>query len=1350
MTRGSNLRSGISKTIHLTERVTAVKKLFAFAPASLSEAAHTIFATLRLGISVPLRGAAMLALLCAGFSSAASAQTAHFTGAQSVVMWTSSNGDFSRVAVDTNGVVYIGLDLDNTVYTQTPAPGGGWTQGVVKFPNDQWVGNLTGVAVDIKGQVYIADAGANDEVLRLTPSGGAYTVKVVADYAANGLMSPGGLAVDTYGNVYIADSANSRVLKETWSAAGDTYAQTVVASLAHGGLGAPLAVAVEPVTGNPAHSQDVYIADTDNSRVLRETWNGSGYTPTVVADNASGGVTGPTGVAVDSYGNVYIANGSGGKVLMETPSGTGYVQTTADESPDFPANSGGYFNPPNDVAVDLDGNLYISTNYNVLELAPSGANFGAVNLYPADDPAATLVFSIDEGGSFSAVSLLNDGVVSDGDVTYGLNYLPNYAGPSGCAANYQYTAGSTCTAAVDFVPTLPGAQNGAVALYNASGTQVAAGYLEGVGVGAQSVVYPSTAPQTQVGTGLSLPTAVALDGAGNVYVADKGSNRVLVEKQVAGGYAITTIANGGSGALAGVAVDSGGNVYVLDSVFNKVIKESPEGAGYSQSVVVSEAASGLRNPAGIAVDGQGNLYIADTGNNRVVRETLANGAYTQSVVDAFNLKGPTGVAVDGAGNVYIADTGHGQYLKETPYPFTSQTGFGGAPGFFYKITYNYEGFTSPHGVAVDCVGNIYMADGEGDRVLMLANTGSGYTVSALPTTGLKDPWGLAVDQRGDLFLADYGNSRVVREDYSGEYGGLAMSFATTVVGQTSSDSPKSATVMNFGNVPLTIPAPAYGTNPATYSSDENSPSLNSFVLNSGAPGDCPLLTPSSTAATLAVGTGCVLRLSFSPVGVGNVGGDVQMNFAAKRYAEPQAWAYVSLSGTSIAPPTAATPTFAPPAGTYPAAQNVAIVDATKGAAIYYTTDGVTTPTSASAKYTGPIAVKSTETIQAIAIAPGYTNSAVATALYNIGVVSPSLISTVAGAGTGCAKQTDSLGDGCPATQALLSSPWGVAVDSSGNLYIADASHNLIRKVTASTGLIATVAGGGTGCAKQSDSIGDGCLATSASLNGPWGIAVDSKSNIYIGDSNNNRVREVAAATGIITTIAGGGTGCASQTNTLGDGCSGVNAELNFPWGVAVDSAFNVYIGDSSHQRIRMVTAATSVISTVAGGGTGCAKQTDSLGDGCPATSAILSNTQGVAVDKNRNIYIADAVNARVRKVTAATGFMSTVAGTGVAGYNGDFRAATSAELWGSNAVAVDSNGNLYIAEWANQRVREVNTTTGEIIPIAGTGTSGYNKDGIEAVHSELSNPQGVAVDKLGNVYIADTTNGRIRKVQAAH
>ena len=335
-------------------------------------------------------------------------------------------------------------------------------------------------------------------------------------------------------------------------------------------------------------------------------------------------------------------------------------------------------------------------------------------------------------------------------------------------------------------------------------------------------------------------------------------------------------------------------------------------------------------------------------------------------------------------------------------------------------------------------------------------------------------------------------------------------------------------------------------------------------------------------------------------------------------------------------------------------------------------------------------------------------------------VSGGTIATVAGTGS-CGYG----GDGGPATSASLKLPAGVAVDTSGNVYIADTRNCLVRKVTGGT--IATFAGTGS-CGSGG---GFGGAPTSTDLGRPTGLALDSVGDLYIADSNNCRIEKVSGGT--ITTVAGNVT---RQCGYSGDGGSALGASLGYPNAVALDSSGTLYIADTNNCRIRKVTGGT--ITTVAGNGL-CFY----TGDGGAATSAGLGDPFGVAVDGG-DLYLTDR-SCRVRKVSGGT--ITTVAGNGFCGYSGDGGDATSASLGDPTAVVVVSDGNLYITDQLNCRIRKV--SGGVITTVAGSGTCGFNGDGGAATNARLASPAGIALDGAGNLYVADTGDNRIREVTAA-
>ena len=720
-------------------------------------------------------------------------------------------------------------------------------------------------------------------------------------------------------------------------------------------------------------------------------------------------------------------------------------------------------------------------------------------------------------------------------------------------------------------------------------------------------------------------------------------------------YDISTVAGGGPNSLTAlkasigypdsIALDSAGNTYIADSYSSHIFKVDTSGSltvvagngthGYSgDGGPATSAAFGLFSPEGLAVDSSGNIFIADT-DNSVIREIVVSSGIIQTVAGSATL-----------GPGYSGDGG----------PATSAQ------------------LNDPFGIFVDGSGNILIADADncvirkvsGGNISTVAGNGAlqqpcGYAGDGGPATSaqLDVPEGVFVDSAGNIFIADSYNNFI--------------------------------RVVNAGTTPITIAGVTIAAG--------NIQTVAGSNYNSEGGTACGFANDGQTAVTaqLCAPTGVFVD------GAENIFIADTNNFAIREIAASTVDIITTVAGTL----------------------------GVEG----YSPDG-TAATSASLNYPGNILVD------------GSGNIFIAdTDNFVIRQVTAGNIQTVIGNNFLAYS-----GDGGTGLNGQLNYPGSVVVDGSGDIFIADSDSSVIREVMAS-GDIQTVAGNGTTCGLSTAACGDAGPATSAQLNNPYGLFLDASGNIFIADTENNRIRvvntgaaPVTIATivigpGDIATVAGAGT-----QGYAGDGAAALSAELFSPFGVFVDSTGNIFIADTDNHRIREVAAATGIITTVAGTGTQCSPSSSACGDGGAAISAQLADPDGLFVDSSGNIYIADTGDNRIRQVAASNGNVSTVAGTGNPGYAGDGAAAASAQLAGPSSVFVDVSGNIFIVDRENFVVREVLAGTGFIATVAGNNAQGFSGDGGQSTSAELNLPFGLFGDATGNLFIADTDNSRIRKL----
>jgi sugar lactone lactonase YvrE len=692
--------------------------------------------------------------------SAAQAQVA-FNGVPATI--DSGFNQPTGIAVDSTGNVYAIVFGGNQQLKETLQPDGTYVQSALgsgfAFP---W-----GVAVDANGNVFIPNTYAN-HVVELSPSGNSYTQ---ATLTADVGVGPAGIAIDASGNLYVSSPNNNSVFKETLS--GGVYTKSTVASgLGNGG---PYGVAVDA-------NGVVYIADNGDSEVLVETPSGGSYTQTTLGT----GVNKPTGVAVDAQGNVYISDSGNNRILKETLSGGSFTQSILNSTVTNPAS----------LAADAAGNIYVANDGggNFLELHIASVPFGS-QAVASTSSTISLPFTVSAGTTIGSVSVLTTGVT-------GKDFVD--AGSSTCTAQ-TYSTSTACVVNVHFKPIAPGQRRGAVVVADGSGDVLATVPLYGIGTGPQTAYTPATV--TTIATTISNPYGLAMDAAGDLFIADIDGGQVL--KISPGG--LHTVAATGMYKPTGLALDGAGNLWVADPGAHAVWEVTPAG-------VQTQPYTGLTNPFGLGFDGAGNLYFVDASLDHITR--ISPEGVQTPLGSGFNF--PAGVVVDNAGNAYVADVGNGIVHKITP------TGV---------MTSFATGLSQPANLAFDAAGNLYVTEFGNGQVVEITPGG---VQTTFVSAGI-NPFGIAIDGSGNLYYSD---SAAGTTTEIGRATPAALTFVNTPIGTTSTDSPRPVSVENIGNASLTFSS-------FTYPAD--------FPESSAAINDCSVSTP------LTAGSTCSLSVDFTPL-----------------------------------------------------------------------------------------------------------------------------------------------------------------------------------------------------------------------------------------------------------------------------------------------------------------------------------------------------------------------------------------------------------------------------------------------------------------------------------------------------
>ncbi|MGA3262653.1 MAG: hypothetical protein ABSC47_01250 [Terracidiphilus sp.] len=771
--------------------------------------------------------------------------------------------------------------------------------------------------------LYVADS-VNSRVVKIIVSPGAnFGVCTVVGMGGGSvtLNDPLGVAVNEYGDLFISDytagpdSHGMIVRIPGYTGGGQTIGvaydmmdehTTIEGGAVTTGVWYPARIAWD------LYDDELYIADTGNNRILaaRERWisgnGGNPWEPSLyfTGDWTPGVNNIPFGISVDSVGNVYFTDGYW-KAVYEVPHGTMTAYALNTENWYF----SGELEAPNGVYVDQWGSVYVSdTGYglvitNVGKVTDTDVGTGSVNFYhlPLNVDSMEwqmLMFYVEDGTTVASVSAFTGGSEFLDFTASNYDLGRYYCG--GFRANPYL--GNYCGVWVGFYPMAPGLRRGSVALYDASGNELANVPVFGFGSAPELEFYPAGygAAVSTGGAATLGPMQIALDGNSDMFVANSTGNNVVAVPPAGGAAQVIPATGDPSGATPsgpqqadGVALDGAGNVFISDHLGSQIWVANPRNS-YN---LIPLQIDGLHHtplvePMALNFDAAGNLYIADWGNNRVVEvsgiyPSGASGVFAghgsvvntggYSFANSDGTKSVTGVAVDPLENIYITDSVD-QAIVEAPQNMNQIDAIGyynnwsEYPGWPYVYFGSpAAGFSTPQGVASDGMGNIYVVDA-GYQIVSAANWNTGYglivgsinpispPIGVNPQTGIANLFGVTVDPQGNVFVPDYANNRIV-----GFYPTIppTLNFGSEYVGSTTAYGAP-VILANIGNETLTFQVPASGYNPSI--------SAN-FSLTSGE-GACPQIGSGGTAYTLSPATGCYLSVDFAPTVVGAITGSV--------------------------------------------------------------------------------------------------------------------------------------------------------------------------------------------------------------------------------------------------------------------------------------------------------------------------------------------------------------------------------------------------------------------------------------------------------------------------------------------
>jgi len=1348
----------------------------------------------------------------------------------------------THATTDSSGNIYVADTTNNLIRKITSAgvvttfAGNGDAEAINATGTAASFNAPTGVVADSSDNIYVADKG-NNLVRKITSAGVVTTLAgngdaeaINATGTAASFNQPWGLGVDSLNNIYVADKNNHLIRKITTAGVVTTYAGATGVTGTTDGSGTdarfnnPTAIAFDT-------ADKAYVADETNNTIRKIVGGGSistlagsaGLSGTTDATGAAARFKNPTGIAKDSSDNLYVTDTLNNTIRKITSAG---VTTTIAGS--ATAGTPGRLSVPHGIVEDSSGNLYVSDNpsHTIRKIATDGTittfagTAGQAGATNGTGPAARF-----RGPGQLVIDASDNIYVGDND-----NHCIRKITPAALVSTFAGTCGSagfnnaTGTAAKFYNPVgLAMQSNGNIYVADANNHCIRKVSSAGVVTTlAGSCGSPGYTDATGTSARFRIPQTIAVTSNGSVFVSGLYESSHFTVRKITPAGVVTTFAGtsgqvgttDGTGAAArfqqlGFAdVDGSDNIYVADFGNHTIRKITPAAvvttvagnatnAGYVDDTGTSAK---FNRPLGVVVAGDGSLYVTEYNNHTVRKITIPGAVVTtfagvagvagtnDTIASPSVFKTPYGITTDSDGNIYVADTGNHALRKITPAGIVTLVA--GNPGISGSTDSSTGAaasrFNSPTGSVVDSNGNIFIADQSNHVIRKIAPSGKVTIFAGYPTqvgsadgTGsaarFNQPAHITVDNADALYVTDYANHTIRKITKAG--------VVTTLAGQAgvpgTTDS-ATATSARFRN-PVGIWADS---------------SKNIYVADSGNH-TIRKISNAGVVTTVAGGAGVVGTVDgtagnstfYAPMDIAIDSSDnlyvtdLYNNTIRKITSAGVVTTFAGTTGASgTMDGTGVAARFSYPKGiTVDSSDNLYVTDSarirkvTAGAVVTTFAGGSTiggaNGTGTAAQFHSP---------QEIAVSSNGNLFLVDSSNHNVRKITPAGVVTTFVGPVGCSGCAGSWGstDGTGSAARFLY-PSGIAIDSSDNLYVSDSGNHTIRKVTPA-GVVTTFAGS-AGSSGSTNGTG-----SAARFGYPFGIGVDSSDNLYVSDSYNHTVRKITPGA-VVTTFAGSaglsgsadGTGSsarflspnglvvdssdnifvADEQSTIRKitssaevttfaGIAGVSgsadsnistARFNSPNGITGDnSTGSVYVADKNNHTLRKVTS-SGVVTTISGAA-GVVGSTNAAAPG--PTAARFNLVEGTAVDSSGNIFVADHLNHTIRKI-GTDNTVTTFAGSpGVAGSTDG--ASTSARFRGPAQIAIDSSNNIYVADYYNHTIRKVEAN-GDVTTFAGSaGYTGTTDDNGSA--ARFNNPHGIAVDSSGYVYVADRSNHSVRKI----